>query len=151
MYVIGAVSYFVAREFLELPFTASPLFVGVVMLVASVFRRRLLASAVLLLTWGTAILINGRGPLEAGRTAALYITAFGLGAGILLVLRGGIESRVALESVAIVMAVAGVWFYLAYDYPALERPWLWSAALLISAAGLVAGEMMQRQGATKRP
>ncbi len=85
VYVIGAVCYFVAREFLELPFTASPLFVGVVMLAASRVRRRLLASAVLLLTWGAAILINGRGPFEAGRTAALYIAAFGLGSGILLV------------------------------------------------------------------
>ncbi len=74
VYVIGAVCYFVAREFLGLPFTASPLFVGVVMLAASRFRRRLLASAVLLLTWGTAILINGRGhwrPVVQRRSTSL--------------------------------------------------------------------------------
>lgn len=143
VYVAGAAAYYVARRYLGLGFTASPLFAGVLMLVASYFRLRLLASAVLLITWGSAILFAGHGPIAAGHSTPLYIGAFGLGALILLLLRRWIDARVALENVASVMLAVGLWFYFDYDYPVMERIWLWSAWLLANAAALVGMELVQ--------
>lgn len=144
VYLVGALLYYAARERFGLSFMLSPFVYGLILLVASIFRQRLLASAALLLIWGLAVELDGRGPLAAGRTAALYMTAFGLGAGVLLLLRRWVDAQVALESVALVMLTAGIWFYLSYDYPTLIQPWLWSAWFIVSGLALVAAEVAAR-------
>src|SRR4051794_27093524 len=74
VYVAGAILYALAREAGGLDFTASPLFYGLILLVASYFRPRLLASALLLCIWGTVVLLDGKGPFPAGRTAPLFVS-----------------------------------------------------------------------------
>lgn len=142
VYAAGAIIYFVLRRLLDLDFLASPLIFGVVLLAASYFRPRLLASGILLASWGVFVLLDGKGPFADGRSAPMYVLGFGVGALILLALRERIASRISLEAVATVMTVAGVWYYLVYDFDVLEAPWLWSAYLLGSAAALVATALM---------
>ena len=146
VYAAGAVLYFVAREVLKVDFIISPLFYGLLVLAASYFRRRLLASAVVLICWGIAVILDGKGPLEGGRTAQVHTIGFGVGALATLLLGRWIPSRVALESVAIIMIVVGVWYYLVYEVPELEEPWLWSAVFLASAAALLVSEFVARRG-----
>ncbi len=145
VYVAGGIVYYLLREMGGLDFTASPLLYGLMLLVACRFRPRLLASAVLMLVWGAAVLVDGKGPFPADRTAPFFMAAFGLGAGILLLLRGRIEPRVALESIAAVMTTAGVWFYFVHDIPMLEKTWLWTGYFLLYAAGLLVGEWYIRR------
>ncbi|MGH2588788.1 MAG: hypothetical protein ACRDJE_28020 [Dehalococcoidia bacterium] len=137
VYAAGAVLYFLAREVFDMDFLASPLFYGVMLLVASYFRPRLLASAVVLICWGIAVLADGNGPLEEGRTASVHTFGFGVGALLCLLLRRWIPERVALESLAIIMVVVGLWYYFVHDFSVLEDAWLWSAVFLASAAALV--------------
>jgi hypothetical protein len=151
VYAAGAVLYFVAREFLALDFLVSPLFYGVVVLIASYFRPRLLASAVILTAWGIAVLLDGRGPVAEGRTAPVHLAGFGVGALLCLLLRRWIDARVALESIAIIMIVAGLWYYFAFEFSALQEAWLWSAVFLASAAMLVLwGIRLRSTGAAGR-
>jgi hypothetical protein len=79
VYAAGAVAFYVARESLELDFLASPLFYGVMLLIASYFRRRLLASALILICWGVAVLLDGRGPIEPGAPHRSMSSASGWG------------------------------------------------------------------------
>ena len=136
VYAAGGVLYFVAREVLGVGFLASPLLYGLIVLAASVFRPRLRAPAVLLTVWGAAVLLDGHGPIAEGRSAAVYIAGFGLGALLLRLLERWIDTRAALESLAAVILITGVWFYFAEAYEILTRPWLWSAWLLLSAGAL---------------
>lgn len=146
VYLVGAVVYFIAREWLGLRFMASPFFLGMVMLVASYFRPRLLASATLLAIWGTAVLLNGKFIWADGRSDAVYLAAFGLGALVLVALQRWVDPRVSLETVGIVMLVTGVWYYLAYDYDALVKTWVWSLAMVVSAAALALTMFVPRRG-----
>lgn len=145
VYAGGGVVYAALREGARLDFTASPLLYGLVLLVAAWFRRRLLASAVLMLIWGVAVLLDGKGPFAPDRTAPFFMTAFGLGAAVLVLLRDRIDYQVALESVAAVMVTAGVWFYFVYDFPVLEETWVWTAYFFLYAVGLVAAEWWERR------
>jgi len=146
VYAAGAALYFVAREAFDMDFLASPLFYGVMLLVASYFRPRLLASAVVLICWGVAVLADGNGPLEEGRTASVHTFGFGVGALLCLLLRRWIPERVALESLAIIMIVVGLWYYFVHEFSVLEDAWLWSAVFLASACGLVVGGLWARRG-----
>lgn len=156
VYAAGAVLYFIARESLGLNFLASPLFYGVLVLAASYFRPRLLASAVILVCWGIAVLVDGNGPLAGGRTAQVHVAGFGVGALACLRLGRWIPARVALESVAIIMIVVGVWYYFVEEYAVLERAWLWSAVFLANAAGLAGSALwvtrpVQAQAGEREP
>lgn len=151
VYAAGAVLYFSAREFVGLDFQASPLFYGMMLLIASYFRRRLLASAVILTMWGIAVLLDGRGPIAEGRTAPVHLFGFGAGTLLCLLLDRWIAARVALESIAVITIVVGLWYYFVYDVSALEEAWLWSAVFLASAALLVLqGVRARSAGATGR-
>ena len=147
VYAAGAVVYFVAREALGMEFTLSPLFYGLMLLGAASFRRPLLAPAIVLICWGVAVVLDGKGPLEEGRTAQVHTFGFGLGALLLWLLRGRIEPAGSLQTVAIVMLVVAVWYYFVDDYPVLERAWLWSAVFLLGAAATIAGGLVQRRAA----
>lgn len=146
VYLVGAVAYFIAREVLGLGFMASPFFLGMVMLVASYFRPRLLASATLLAIWGTVVLLNGKFFWADGRSDAVYLAAFGVGALVLVALQRWVDPRVSLETVGIVMLVTGVWYYLAYEYDALVKTWVWSLSMVVSAVALVLTTLVPRRG-----
>jgi hypothetical protein len=145
VYVSGAVLYFGLRELAGIDFIVSPLLYGLVLLGASAFRRRLLASAVLLVTWGIVVVLDGKGPLAEDRTAPVHIFGFGLGALITLLLERWIDRRAALESIAIIMMTTGVWFYLVEDFEVLESAWVWSLVLLVNAAALIASVLMSHR------
>lgn len=142
VYAIGAVAYFIAREVLEMDFLLSPLFYGLIVLAASYVRPRLLAPAIVLICWGTAVVLDGRGPIEDGRTAQMHTFGFGLGALVLWLLRARIDPAASLQTLATIMLVVGVWYYFVYEIPELEEPWLWSAVFLATAAALVAGVLL---------
>lgn len=155
VYVGGAAAYYAALQGLGVTFQATPLILGIVMLAASIFRARLLASAVLLLAWGAAAIALEYEWLPRERSSAVYMIAFGLAALALLLLRRRVAPRVALESAAIIMLVGGLSFFAAYEVDALGRPWLWSLALIVNAAGLVAVAWWRQRrsgrGATGEP
>lgn len=137
VYLVGAAVYFLVVEVFGANFLITPLFIGGIMLVASVARPRLLASAIVLAAWGTAVLLVDHGVLASGRAAPSYMAAFGVAALVLLALRRRIAAKVALESIAVIMLVGGVALYAAYDHSALARGWLWALALALNAVGLV--------------
>ena len=138
VYAIGAALYYAAIDGLGVTFDATPLLIGAVMLAASVFRRRLLASAVLLLAWGAAVLLVRHGPLPDHREAPVFLIAFGLAMAALVLLRRWLDPRIALESAAIVLLAGGLAFYGAFASDVFTSAWLWSAALLASAIILAA-------------
>lgn len=137
MYVAGAAAYWYAVERLGVTFDATPLIFGLVALVGSAVRPRLLASAVLLLVWGGVVLLVRHGPLPDDREAPLFLLAFGVGAALLVALRRWIPPKVALESVAAVLVGGGAGFYLAGEDTVFTSAWFWSAVLLASGALLV--------------
>ena len=147
VYAAGAVLYFVAREALGMEFTLSPLFYGLMLLAAGYFHRPLLAPAIVLICWGVAVVLDGKGPLAEGRTAQVHTFGFGLGALLLWLLRDRIDPAGSLQTVAIVMLVVAVWYYFVDDFPVLERAWLWSAVFLLGAAATIAGGLVQRRAA----
>lgn len=149
VYAAGAVIYYAAREFLDVDFLVSPLFYGLMLLVASYFRPRLLASAVILICWGAAVLADGNGPLADGRTAQVHTFGFGAGALACLLLERWIPTRVALESLAVILLIVGVWYYLVYEFSVLERAWLWSAVFLASAIALVVAGVRRSTAITR--
>lgn len=136
VYAVGAVLYFLLREVARLDFIYSPLFYGLLVLAASAFRPRLLATAIVLVCWGIAVVSDGKGPLADGRTAQIHTIGFGAGALALWLLRGRLDPARSLQSLATVMLVVGVWYYFVYDEPVLERAWLWSAVFLATALAL---------------
>jgi len=144
VYAAGGVVYYFARELGGLNFLVSPLFYGVIVLAASWFRPKLLASAIILIVWGIAVLVDGHGPLAADRTAPVHTAGFGIAALVLLALRRRIDPAEALQSLALIMVVVGIWYYLAHDYHVLERPWLWLLVFLASALALVGAGFRQR-------
>jgi len=146
IYAAGALAYWLAVGVGGLTFGSTPLFLGCIMLVASIMRPRLLASAVLLLAWGMGVILLQEGVLPRQRAAAVFLIAFGLAALILLVLRSRLDLRVSLESAAVVMLTGGLALYISYDLDPFGRGWLWAAALLLNAVGLVvAAHWRQRQ------
>ncbi|MGI8554607.1 MAG: hypothetical protein ACR2PL_28015 [Dehalococcoidia bacterium] len=150
IYVIGALLYYFALVPLKVSFLSTPLFLGLIMLAASLFRPRLLATAVLLLTWGTAVFLLNHHVLPSDRAQPVYLFAFGLGAAILVLLRRWIEPRLALESAAVAMLSAGVFFYADFRWSLFNQPWFYSLLLLLSAAGLVLLDLWKRRRAGPR-
>ena len=144
VYAVGAVLYFLLREVAGLDFIYSPLFYGLLVLAASALRPRLLATAIVLVCWGIAVVLDGKGPLADGRTAQIHTTGFGAGALVLWLLRDRIDPARSLQSLAVVMLVVGVWYYFVYDYPVLERAWLWSAVFLATALVLAVSALRTR-------
>jgi hypothetical protein len=143
VYAAGAVLYFVLREVVRIDFILSPLLYGLLVLGASAFRPRLLATAIVLICWGIAVVLDGKGPLADGRTAQVHTIGFGAGALVLWLLRDRIDAAGSLQSLATVMLVVGAWYYFVYDYPVLERAWLWSAVFLATAIALVVGGILR--------
>jgi hypothetical protein len=90
------------------------------------------------------VVLDGKGPLADGRTAQVHTLGFGAGAFVLWLVRDRIDAAGSLQSLASVMLVVGVWYYFVYDYPVLERAWLWSAVFLATAIALVVGGLRSR-------
>jgi hypothetical protein len=151
VYAAGAVIFFVLRQVVNVDFLLSPLLYGLILLAGSYFRPRLLASAVILLTWGVAVLLDGKGPLAADRTAQVFMVGFGVSAVFLLLLRRWVDSRVALESLAVILIVAGIWYYFEKEHSVFREPWLWSAVLLASALALAVPVLLRPTGADDAP
>lgn len=147
IYVAGAMVYYLLLTPFDVTFEATPFIFGVILLIAAPFRPRVLASAVLLLAWGAAVLALHDDWLP-NRPGPVYIGAFGLAATVLRLLSRWVEPRVALENVAVVMLSSGVFFYFAFEIEALNRAWFWSIALLVNTAALVAYETWKAHRAT---
>jgi hypothetical protein len=148
VYIGGAVLYFLLLEAGGVTFDVTPLFFGAVMLVASPFRPRLLASAVMLGAWGVAVLLVRHGPLPDDREAPAFLTACGLGLAALLALRRWVPAEIAVESATAVLIVGGLAFYFTYDVEAFARAWPWAVALALNAAGLVLVEAWRARRTT---
>ena len=136
IYVGGAIIYWLAVEKIGLTFDATPALFGAVLLTAGVVRRRSLAPAILLLSWGAGVILVRHGPLPDDREAPVFIAAFGIGMAVIASLGRWLPVADALRSAAIVMLTGGLGFYLAYDYDALNEPWLWTLALIASGLGV---------------
>ncbi|MHB8577353.1 MAG: hypothetical protein ACYDCQ_18730 [Dehalococcoidia bacterium] len=146
VYLAGAAIYVALVEAAGAPFAITPLTFGVIMLLAGVFRRRLLASGVLLCAWGTGVLLLDRGVVPSDRSAAVFIIAFGAGALVLSLLRRSFDVSVSLESAALIMLVGGLGLYLSFSIDAFGHAWPWGVALAANAGGLVlAAELRLRR------
>lgn len=149
VYLAGALVYFLLVEVAGVDFLITPVFFGGMMLVASVLRPRLLASAILLLAWGAAVLLVEHEVLAHGRASSSYMAAFGLAALVLLLLRRWIAIEVSLESAAIILLAGGVALYLSGDITAFGRGWLWAAATALNAIVLLVVEWRRRGQPTR--
>ncbi len=141
VYALGAALYFVLVQLAGLTFQATPLIFGGTLLVASVFRPRVLAAALLLLCWGVAVALLNAGALPEARTGAAYMVAFGVAAAVMMLLRRWIAPPVALQSAAAVLLAGGLALYGAFDVDALGRGWLWTLVVLADAACLAAASL----------
>lgn len=138
IYATGALAYYLTVAQFGANFAVTPLFFGAVMLVASVFRPRLIASALLLGAWGAAVLLLQHGALPRERNSAVYMIAFGAAALLSLLARRWIDPAVALESAAVVLLVGGLSLYGSFDVDRLGRGSFWALALFLNAVGLAA-------------
>ena len=144
VYAAGAGLYYVIVARHGVTFLVTPLFIGGIMLVAAVFRPRLLASAALLSAWGAAVLLIHAGRIPSARSAPAYMFAFGVAAAVLRLSGRWLAPRVALETTAIVLLVGGAALYGAFDIGPLGDGWFWALVLLVNAIGLVLVEEWKR-------
>lgn len=119
-----------------LRFSATPLLLGILAVAAGSLgtRRRVTATGLVLVGWGTAVLLVDAGRLPGARTAPAYM--LGVGAGLLAA--AAVAPRRDrgdwLVSASVTAVMAPLSLYLSYDLAALGRWPVWSVLLLVWAA-----------------
>ncbi len=132
----GAGAYALLQGTGTLSFSATPLILGVIAILAGLAgtRRQVTATGLALAGWGTAVLLVAHNVVPPERTTPAYMLGMGVG----LFVAGAVaprSSRGAWLASAVVVSVTGpLSLYAAYDVAALGRWRVWSAVLLAWAA-----------------
>ncbi len=139
VFLVGAGAYALAEGPGGADFNLTPLFVGMIAIVAGLSggRRRALATGLVLAGWGAAVLAVAHGVVPADRTTPAYM--LGIAAGLLVT--AGVsrhDNRYELMNSAAIAAFLGpLGVYLSYDTAALGRWPAWAVTLV----GLAAWEL----------
>ena len=143
---LGALAYSLAEAVAHLTFSATPLFIGVILLAAALVggERHLVPTGSVLTSWGAAVLAIGHGPFPANRTAPGYLVGMAVGLLIVAFLVSDHDRAAWTRTAALTAVAGGLAFYLAFDIAALDAWQLW-AALLLGWAGLEALHPGRRQ------
>ena len=143
---IGALAYALAEGVARLTFSATPLFIGVIVLTAAVVggERHLTPNGLVLACWGAAVLAVGHGPIPGNRTAPGYLIGMAVGLFAVAFLANDHDRAAWTKTAALTAVAGGLAFYLAFDIAALDAWQLW-ATLLLGWAGLEALHPGRRQ------
>jgi len=134
--LIGAGVYALLQGSGTVEFSATPLILGLVAIIAGLAgtRRNVIATGLALTGWGTAVLLVAHGVVPADRTTPAYMLGMGIG----LLAASSVAPRAAradwLASATIVAVTGPLSLYIAYDVAALGR-WRFWAGLLLAWAG----------------
>jgi len=133
--LIGAGVYALLQGSGTVEFSATPLILGVVAVIAGLAgtRRNVIATGLALTGWGTAVLLVAHGVVPADRTTPAYMLGMGVG----LFAASSVAPRAAradwLASATIVAVTGPLSLYIAYDVAALGRWQFWAGLLLVWA------------------
>jgi len=132
----GAGVYALLQGTGTLSFSATPLILGVIAILAGLAgtRRQVTATGLALAGWGTAVLLVAHDVVPQARTTPAYMLGMGVG----LLVAGAVAPHAArgawLASGVVVSVTGPLSLYLSYDVAALGRWQVWSAILLAWAA-----------------
>jgi len=117
-------------------FTATPLILGVIAIVAGLAgtRHRVVATGLVLASWGAAVLLVDHGVIPADRATPAYMLGIAVGLLVAATAAPRAERSAWLTSASVTAFTAPLSLYLAYDVKALGRWPVWSMVLLIWAA-----------------
>ncbi len=128
----GASVYAVLQGLADVTFNATPFTFGLVVLCAGLAGRRhhLLPTAMVLLGWGTAVLLVHAGVVPGERTAPAYMVGIGLGLLATAALAPGRQRGQWLTTASISALTGPLAFYLAFDLAVLGRWPAWAVTLV---------------------
>jgi len=132
----GAGTYALLESAGVIGFSATPITLGVIAIVAGVMgtRRQVAATGLVLSGWGAAVLLVDHGVVPAARTTPAYM--LGIGIGLLAVSRTAPRAQRGdwLAGASVVAVTGPLSLYAAYDVAALGHWPLWTAVLVVWAA-----------------
>jgi len=128
----GAGIYALVESRAVADFSVTPLMLGAVAVAAGLIgtRRRIVATGLVLMGWGVAVILVARGVIPADRTPPAYM--IGVAAGLLAAAAVAGSPRRAqwLTSGVIAAFVSGLGYYFAYDFGVLAQWKGWTFAML---------------------
>lgn len=129
---VGAGLYAAAEISATVPFAATPLAVGVIVVVAAMLgsRRRRVATGLVLSGWGSAVLLVDHRVVSGDRMTPTYVLGIGVGLLSVAALAPMDERGAWLTSAAIVAFTGPLAFYMAYDIAWFGRWPIWAAVLV---------------------
>ncbi|MEO7555411.1 MAG: hypothetical protein ABIV94_02240, partial [Acidimicrobiales bacterium] len=132
----GGVVYGVVVGVSFLRFTTTPLLLGVIVVTAGLAgtRRRVVGTGLVLVGWGTAVVLVDHGVVAGDRTTAAYMLGIGTGLLVAIALAPRSEREKWLISASITAFTAPLSLYMAGDVGSLGRWTIWSAVLVGWAA-----------------
>lgn len=132
----GAAVYALLQRGHVVGFTATPLTLGVIAVVAGLAgtRRRVVATGLALCGWGSAVLLVDHGVVPAARTTPAYMLGMGIGLAVAAAIAPTTERGDWLSSASVVAVTGPLSLYAAYDVSTLGRWPIWSVILLLWAA-----------------
>lgn len=133
----GAGLYTVVVGLLGAPFDLTPLFIGAVAVAAGLVgaRHQVIGTGLVLVGWGTAVLLVARGVVPPSRSTPAYM--LGVGAGLVATawLARGAGSRTRwLASGSVTALGAPLALYVSYDFAPLGHWPAWALSLVALAA-----------------
>lgn len=132
----GAVVYAAMEGLMKVRFDVTPLSIGLIAIAAGIVgaRPRLIATGLVLVGWGSAVLLVDHGIVDAARTTPTYM--LGIGAGLLVAARLAPprERGEWLTSAAVTAFAGPLGLYLAYDSSSIGQWQAWAIVLVAWAA-----------------
>ncbi len=146
----GAAVYGIAEGVRRVTFDATPFAIGLVLLAAGALgrRERYWPSGLVLVGWGTAVLLIHYHTISPARTTPAYMLGIGVGLLAVRLVAPRNERGTWLASAAITSTTGPMAYFLAFDIDALGRWPIWTAALAIWAAGDGVAAVVANRGVT---
>ncbi len=134
--LVGAGVYALLQRGNVVRFTATPLTLGLIAVVAGLAgtRRRVVATGLTLCGWGGAVLLVDHGVIPAARTTPAYMLGLGVGLAVAAIIAPKAARGDWLASASVVAITGPLALYVAYDVSTLGRWPFWSVVLLAWAA-----------------
>ncbi len=132
----GAIAYAVLEGADVVAFTATPLCLGVIAIAAGLagIRPKVVATGLVLASWGVAVLLVDHQVVPAARATPAYMLGIGIGLLAASHLAPRAQRGDWLASAVVVAVTGPLSLYVAYDISALGRWPLWALVLVAWAA-----------------